>query len=82
MQRCLMKDQQAYAVVAGGARWQLRVARWLPLAWRQLRRWQQLAAQRRQLASLSDAALKDLGISRADAYQEAERPFWDDPLRR
>ena len=50
-------------------------------AWRQLRRWWQLAEQRRQLASLSDAALKDIGLSRADAWQESERPFWDDPLQ-
>jgi uncharacterized protein YjiS (DUF1127 family) len=47
-----------------------------------LRRWQQLARQRRQLARLDAAALKDLGLSRADAIQEAERPFWDDPLKK
>ena len=29
-----------------------------------------------------DAALKDLGLSRADVIQESERPFWDDPLAR
>lgn len=50
--------------------------------WRQLRRWQELARQRRQLASMSDAMLKDIGYSRADIEQEASRPFWDDPLRR
>jgi uncharacterized protein YjiS (DUF1127 family) len=82
MERCLMKDQQGYVVVAGVSRSPSSVSRWLRLAWRQLRRWQQLAAERRQLASLSDAALKDLGISRADVYQESERPFWDDPFRR
>jgi len=38
--------------------------------------------QRRQLASLSDDALKDIGLSRADIQQEVERPFWSDPLRR
>jgi uncharacterized protein YjiS (DUF1127 family) len=48
--------------------------------WHQFKRWHELASQRRQLASLSDAALKDLGLSRADALQETERPFWDDPL--
>ncbi|MDH0704301.1 DUF1127 domain-containing protein [Pseudomonas toyotomiensis] len=50
--------------------------------WRMLRRWRQLARERAQLAQLNDAALKDLGLSRADALQEAERPFWDDPLRK
>lgn len=48
-------------------------------AWQQVRRWWQLAEQRRQLAALSDAALKDIGLSRADAWQESERPFWDEP---
>lgn len=49
---------------------------------RQLRRWWQLAEQRRRLARLDDAALKDLGLSRADVQQETERPFWDDPMAR
>lgn len=49
--------------------------------WRRLRRWQALARERRQLAMLDEAALKDLGLSRADAVRESERPFWDDPLR-
>ncbi|MGE8504662.1 MAG: DUF1127 domain-containing protein [Pseudomonas sp.] len=48
--------------------------------WRMLRRWWQLARERGQLARLDGAALKDLGLSRADVLQEAERPFWDDPL--
>ena len=48
----------------------------------QLRRWAELARQRRQLAMLSDSALKDLGLSRADTLEESERPFWDDPLKR
>lgn len=48
--------------------------------WRMLRRWRQLARERGQLARLDGAALKDLGLSRADVMQEAERPFWDDPL--
>ena len=41
-----------------------------------------IANMRRQLAMLDDAALKDLGLSRADVQQESERPFWDDPFRR
>lgn len=35
--------------------------------------------QRRALARLDDTALADLGISRADAVQEAKRPLWDVP---
>lgn len=47
-----------------------------------LRRWYELHRQRHQLAQLGEAALKDMGLSRADTYLESERPFWDDPLRK
>ena len=47
-----------------------------------VRRWIQLSRQRRELAGLSDAILKDIGLSRADALREAARPFWDDPASR
>lgn len=35
--------------------------------------------QRRALTRLDDAALADLGLTRAEAEQEAGRPFWDLP---
>ena len=38
--------------------------------------WHQRARQRRQLLELSDQMLRDIGISRADAIGEAEKPFW------
>ena len=41
--------------------------------------WLEVRRQRRQLASLSDAMLHDIGISRADAEGEYSRPFWDLP---
>ena len=40
--------------------------------------WHELARQRQALAALDDHMLKDIGLSRADARQEADRPFWDD----
>ena len=43
-------------------------------------RWQELAVQRYTLLELDDRMLKDIGLSRADAWREARRPFWDDPL--
>nr|WP_297461772.1 DUF1127 domain-containing protein [uncultured Halomonas sp.] len=46
--------------------------------WLRLRRWLQLRHERRQLWRLSDAMLKDIGLSRADVEREASRPFWDD----
>lgn len=74
-----MKGQKGYALAHA-----IHFERLPSLAsvWRMLRRWRQLARERQQLARLSDMALKDLGLSRADALQEAERPFWDDPLRK
>ena len=38
--------------------------------------WQDRAKQRRQLMEFDDALLKDIGISRADAEREANKPFW------
>ncbi|MET4129120.1 DUF1127 domain-containing protein [Roseovarius sp. MBR-6] len=35
--------------------------------------------QRRALERLDDAALADLGLTRAEAKHEAGRPFWDLP---
>ena len=32
--------------------------------------------RRRELGSLDDEQLKDVGISRADAVREARKPFW------
>ena len=32
--------------------------------------------QRRTLAALDDRRLRDIGIGRADAWREAETPFW------
>lgn len=38
-----------------------------------------VSRERRALMSLSDHSLKDLGLSRADAYREANRPWWEFP---
>jgi uncharacterized protein YjiS (DUF1127 family) len=35
--------------------------------------------ERRQLAMLDEGMLKDIGISKADAYREWSRSFWDLP---
>jgi uncharacterized protein YjiS (DUF1127 family) len=35
--------------------------------------------QRRKLARLDDTQLRDIGVTRAEALQEAERPLWDVP---
>lgn len=39
----------------------------------------EVARQRRALLRLDDAALKDFAASRADAWHEGGRPWWDLP---
>lgn len=74
-----MKGQKGYVLATVLPR-HLSLSAWFGKLGRQLKRWYQLAEQRRQLAMLDDTALKDLGLSRGDVMQEVERPFWDDPL--
>lgn len=38
--------------------------------------WQERARDRTRLEGLDDAALKDMGISRADVSREIEKPVW------
>ncbi len=38
--------------------------------------WCERASQRRALMSLDSRGLKDIGISRADAWAEYNKPFW------
>lgn len=44
--------------------------------WQTLRCWSERASQRRALAGLDDRMLHDIGLSRATALNEAEKPFW------
>jgi uncharacterized protein YjiS (DUF1127 family) len=45
--------------------------------WDKIRLWRQIAHERSELRRLSEFIAKDIGISRADAEREADRPFWD-----
>lgn len=38
--------------------------------------WQQRSAERALLASLDEAQLRDMGISRTDLVHEVSKPFW------
>ena len=38
--------------------------------------WLERRRQRRALLEMSDHMLKDIGVSRAAAYEEAVKPFW------
>ncbi|HWA81664.1 MAG TPA: DUF1127 domain-containing protein [Acetobacteraceae bacterium] len=44
----------------------------------QLAAWRERRRERAALLALDDAALKDLGISRAQAHFEHGKPFWHD----
>lgn len=41
-----------------------------------LARWQDRRRDRRMLMEMDEHMLKDIGISRADVYQESRKPFW------
>jgi uncharacterized protein YjiS (DUF1127 family) len=54
--------------------------------WSRLERVMEVRRQRRALLSLDDRMLKDIGLSRADAWLEGNRPLLDlpdssDPMR-
>lgn len=48
----------------------------LLLALDQFQVWRERVRTRRHLAAMSDYQLKDIGVTRADAYSEIEKPFW------
>ncbi len=53
------------------------VLRWYAVrAWRTIEIWQERARQRRALDGLSDAALKDIGLTKADVWSEVQKPRW------
>jgi uncharacterized protein YjiS (DUF1127 family) len=38
--------------------------------------WRRRAQSRRQLALLGERDLRDIGLTRVDAWQELKKPFW------
>ncbi len=46
-------------------------------SWDKIRMWREISRQRSELRRLSEFLSKDIGISRAEAEREADRPFWD-----
>ena len=38
--------------------------------------WSQRSRERRQLMTLDDRMLQDIGVSRSDAWREFEKPVW------
>ena len=63
----------------GASRHARRHSSWAPGLWRAvdlLLTWQHRARDRQQLQSLSDHMLRDIGLTRADVFAEASKPFW------
>lgn len=42
----------------------------------------QVRAERRYLMTFNESALKDMGLNKGQAQNEAARPFWDIPVDR
>jgi uncharacterized protein YjiS (DUF1127 family) len=57
---------------SGRSPWQT----WLTAAVDLVLSWQERMRERRQLQSLSDAMLHDIGLGRADVEAETSKPFW------
>jgi uncharacterized protein YjiS (DUF1127 family) len=77
----MMKGQKGYVLVQKHSRKAPTAARPFIALKRHVLRWLTLYRQRQELARLSDDALKDIGLSRADIEQEVARPFWYDPMK-
>ena len=77
----MMKGQKGYVLVVKTLPRDFWGERVMKAVTGKVQRWYELHRQRQQLASMSDSALKDVGLSRADILGESERPFWDDPMK-
>jgi len=55
-----------------------KLRKWTAVMNERLQGWEQRHRTRQQLSGLDRDALKDIGVSRADALQEASKPFWQE----
>lgn len=51
-------------------------SRWPQTIAHTLIHWQARAEQRRRLGTMDDRMLADMGVTRAEADQESQKPFW------
>lgn len=54
------------------------IGSWAASLLRHIVSWPERARQRRALLALDNWVLKDIGLSRADAMQECDKPFWQE----
>ena len=64
--------RDSLTVLAAFQGWTFRVRRAVQL----VQIWRERARQRRQLECLNDRMLRDIGLTRADVFAEASKPFW------
>jgi uncharacterized protein YjiS (DUF1127 family) len=61
---------------AHGGRGTLTPTAWLLRGMERIDAWCSRARSRRALREMPDAMLKDVGLSRAEAWREGHKPFW------
>jgi len=64
------------AQVSQHARWRAHDGRRLAALLDLIRTWRRRAYERQILAGMNDQLLRDIGITRCDAMNEASKPFW------
>ena len=73
-----MAATEVFALPSATAAPERQLASGLAAAGRRILDWDARYRQRRHLAELPDAALRDVGISRREAASEAGKAFWRD----
>lgn len=66
------------AQISRQARWHAHESRRLAALLDLIRTWRRRAYERQELMTMSDISLRDIGITRCDAMNEASKPFWRD----
>lgn len=64
------------AITGASARSENGIARVVVVLFDTVAEWAERRRQRRALEALPDHLLHDIGLSRADAVNEADKPFW------
>ena len=64
------------AQISQQARWHAHEGRRLAALLDLIRTWRRRAYERQMLAGMNDQLLRDIGITRCDAMNEASKPFW------
>jgi uncharacterized protein YjiS (DUF1127 family) len=56
----------------------LNIMGWVTALRSKLALWRERSQSRNRLAAMDGAALKDIGLSRCDAWREVNKPFWEE----